>query len=312
MVYRPAYPLLLALLGLTRVAAAQDDSVRVTCPALAPDAAAQVEARTRATLLTSVSGNLKVHIECGAETAVVRVIVGERSESTLVTLPPERPEDALLAAVEHALDALEHETEGASAEFAPPPERRATATAPAVAPPSPTQPAPLPSRRPPPPEAARWDLGGAALAELWSGRVGYGARLMLEREQSAWSFGAAFGELVTPAIPNGFRAHEVHAFAFGAFEERTTTGLRAALGIGASVLVVEPNAELIARSSTTASSAFFSVELGRPVRFGRAWLLPALAARIFPAGRDVNVDATRRLELPRVCPSLSVAFGYAI
>ena len=48
------------------------------------------------------------------------------------------------------------------------------------------------------------------------------------------------------------------------------------------------------------------------MRFGQAWLLPALSLRLFPARREVTVDATRRLALPPLCQALFLGFGYEI
>jgi hypothetical protein len=304
--------LFLALVGEARAAAAQDDAVRVACEALAPEDAAQVEARIRATLLTAPAVDVSVRIDCTATTANVRVVAGERSETAALLLPDDNRRDALLATVEGLLAALERENTTAL-----PPQPAATPPAasvpalptPASAPPPVAPPQALPSARG---NAPRWDLGAGALAELWEGAVGYGARLVSERRQGSWSVGADLGWLTTPEFTDAFRAHELHAFVFGALEERHTTGLRGALGAGVSVLTVLPSPDIVVRTPTTLPLVFLNAELARPVRFGRGWLLPALDVRFFPGRREVTVDAERRLVLPPVCPALFLAAGYEI
>ena len=126
--------LLFALLVAEPRAAAEDDAVHVACDTLAAEDAAQIEARTRATLLTSSSGNLKVLVECNPATATVLVSAGERFESTTLTLPGEHAREALLTAIESTLAALERNETGATATFPENPSR-----------------CPKPKRRRPPP-----------------------------------------------------------------------------------------------------------------------------------------------------------------
>lgn len=309
--------LFLALVGEAPAATAQDDAVRVACEALAPEDAAQVEARIRASLLTAPPVDVSVRIDCTATTANVRVVSGERSETAALVLPEDNRRDALLATVEGLLEALERENTAP-----PPPQASATppadsvpvlpttATAPPpVAPPPVALPQPSPSARG---NAPQWDIGAGALAELWEGAVGYGARLFSERRQGSWSVGADFGWLTTPEFADVFRAHELHAFVFGALEERRTTGLRGALGAGVSVLTVLPRPDIVVRTPTTLPLVFLNAELARPVRFGRGRLYPALDVRFFPGRREVTVDAERRLVLPPVCPALFLGVGYEI
>jgi hypothetical protein len=317
--HRPAWLIFAALLGVARAGTAQDDSVRVTCDALTPDDAAQVEARTRATLLTTADGNLSVRIECAADTATVRAVAGERTESTVLTLPGENPREALLAAVERTLAALERPGTGTGTGTGtgagqPLPTSAVPAASAGAAVATPPRPAPappvtkvaVPERR-----APAWEVGAGALAEVWQGTIGYGARLVVERRWAPWSVGAAFGWLTAPG-QDAFRANEFHALALGALEEERVTGIRGSLGAGISVLTVAPDPELVARSSTTLALVYLELGVARPVRFGRGWFLPAAGLRLFPGRREVIVDATRRLVLPPVCPSLFLGFGYEI
>ena len=306
------------LLGVTRVASAQNDTVRVTCDALSADDAAQVEARTRATLLTTPDVTVLVRIECSGATVTVRAIAGERTESTVLTLPDDNPGEALLAAVEHTLQALERtDTTGGTTEprLPPPPTVAAVPASPAVvgvspppadAPP-PTSPSPPLERRPP-----AWELGAGVLGEAWQGAVGVGARVVVDQHAAPWTVGAALGWATPVGLDAAFGANELHAFAFAALEEARTTGVRGGAGIGLSALSVTPHPEVVATNSTSMSVVFFDAEVSRPVRFGQAWLLPALSLRLFPARREVTVDATRRLALPPLCPALFLGFGYEI
>ena len=314
--HRPTWPVILALVGVARTAVAQDDTVRVTCDALTPEDAAQVEARTRATLLLSDDTHLSVRIDCAADKATVRVATGERTESTVLTLSGENARDALVAAVERTLEALERPGESgagtappsgtkparAGAAVVPPPKSEtASATAPAT-----TTVSPAPER-----DARAWQVGAGVLGELWGGDLGLGARLAAERRVAPLSVGMTLGWLRALGGDEVFRADEFHAIAYGGLEERAT-GLRGSLGTGVSVLTVSPDSEVVAQSSTLLSLVMFELGISRPVRFGRAALLPALDLRLFPARREVNVDAAHRLVLPPLCPSLFLGFGYEI
>ncbi|HEV8548031.1 MAG TPA: hypothetical protein VGQ57_03365 [Polyangiaceae bacterium] len=304
-----------AVLGAAHPVVAQDDTVRVSCDALTPDDAAQVEARVRATLLTAVDAKLSVRVDCAQGSASIRVVAGERTESLELALPAEKPHEALIAAVESLLETLEQTNAGEPADSSPRQAVASSAPPPARPAPAPSVPAESPSpatRAPPDSEAAHWDVGAGALAELWQGAIGYGARLVVERRRAPWSLGGALGWLTTPELTELFRTHELHALAFGAFEEGRYTGLRASLGAGASMLVIRPDAELVVQTPTTLALPFLNAELSRPVRFGHAWVFPAVALRIFPGRREVTVDAERRLVLPPFCPALFLGLGYEL
>lgn len=310
--------LLLALLGVTRPSFAEDDAVRVHCDALTPDDGAQVEARLRATLLTAAQGTTSVRIDCDANIATVRILAGEHTEAAEVVLPADNPREPLLAAIERLLVTLEEQSRGTAE-----PAQRAAADSPSVAPKSSAPPSvavalppvaqPTTSRRPAPalPATSHWDVGAGATGELWDGALAYGARLHAERRQSAWSIGAAAAWLTTSAVTDVFRPNEFHGFVFGALEE-PRTGLRGSLGVGASTLRIRTQPGVVALTPTALSVVLFDVEVARPVRFGRVWLLPAFELRIFPAAREVTVDAERRLALPPVCPGVFLGVGYTI
>ena len=304
----------MALLVGPRRTAAQDDTVRIRCEALTPDDAAQVEARTRATLLTAPAGNLSVRVLCDGSNAAVLVTAGERSEAVTLTLAGDRPREALLAAIESTLAALQRQEAGATAAF--PGASSVTSTPkPVVAPPHPQSVAPASPQHPTTSlrgERPGWLVGAGAIGELWDDELAYGVRLGVERRQPPWVFGVTFGWLTAGEKADSFRANELSASLFGAIEDRRSTGLRASLGVGMSVLVVAPNPELIVRSDTTLPLAFLDLGLSRPVRFGRAALVPAVGLRLFPGRREVHVDSTRELVLPPLSPSLFLGFGYEI
>ncbi|HEY3500448.1 MAG TPA: hypothetical protein VGK73_37405 [Polyangiaceae bacterium] len=296
-----------------RPSRAQDDAVRVTCSALSPEDAAQVETRTRATLLTARTGNLRVTVQCEGRAATILVAAGDRSEWTTLPLDEAQPRDALLAAIEQTIAALERQKGGATAAFpresAPAPAGTANTNAP---PPHAATPAPAPPpANPLRSQRSSWVVAAGVFGELWTERIGYGARLALERRMLPWAVGASFGWLTTPET-DAFGANEVHALLFVAIEERAFTGLRGSLGAGMSVLVVAPSPDLVVRSDTTLPLAFLELGLSRPIGFGRATLLPAVGLRLFPTSREVHVDATRRLALPPLSPSLFLGFGYEI
>jgi hypothetical protein len=315
---RSAGLLFVASLGITLRGAAEDDSVRVRCGVLTPDDAAQVEARLRATLLTVNSGTTSVRIDCDANIASVSLATGERTQSVDVVLPLDNPREPLLAAIERLLVMLEEEARGTAAASTAP---SSAASSPPPVTVSPTNPVALPvavtsvpraeRTASSPRSAPRWALGAGALGELWGGSFAYGARVLAERRQSAWSLGAAFGWLTTPEMADVFRTNEFHGLLGGALEE-ARTGLRGSLGVGASALTIRTQPGVVALTPTALWLVFFDAEVARPVRFGRAWLRPALELRLFSARREVTVDAERRLALPPVCPALFLGAGYEI
>jgi cell division septation protein DedD len=273
--------------------------------------------RRGATLLTTDEGNLSVRIDCIGDKATVRAVAGGRTQSTSLTLSGENAREALLAAVERTLEALERAGEPGTAPHPAPagtsPAQAAGTTPPSANPEPEPEPEPAPAPVPPPTErdARSFQVGAGVLGELWDGAFGLGARLAAERRLSPFSLGVALGWLRALAGDEPFRADELHAFAYGGLEERST-GLHCSLGAGISVLTVTPDPEVVAQSPTTLSLVMFELGLSRPVRFGRASLLPAVGLRVFPARREVNVDATHRLVLPPLCPSLFLGLGYEL
>ena len=225
----------------------------------------------------------------------------------MLALPAENPREALVAAVERVLAALEQPGGGASDAPQGPP------GAPVAGPPSvPATAAVEPVAPPPSASAPRGEVGAGVLGEIWDGSFAYGARLVVDYRRAPWSVGAAFGWLTTPEATDAFRANELSGMVFGALEEARTTGLRGSLGVGLSALTVSPEPGIIVHTPTMMALVYADAELARPVRFGHVWLLPAVGARLFPGRREVTVNAARRLVLPPLCPALFIGLGYEI
>jgi hypothetical protein len=315
----------LLLLAWCRTARA-DARLDLACPELTREQAAELEARVRASLLTTTVVTERVSIACGAEGASVLVETSVRHAARELSLTAADPREQLLAAVEAALRELSEAPASAApseavpdvgenvalapatAVPAPPP----AATAPrALAPAAPTPPAPVVQRAPSSARALELSLG--ARAEPWRDGLALGA-----------AHGAAYGTRVFAIGVVAAGVSELHGrdeFAISewsgaldaTWQPRWAWGFRGQLGAGPSLLLVTPRAELAARDTTQRSAWFVELALSRPIRLGSVWAVsPGLGARAFTAQRNVNVNGRRELELGGVVPRLGLGISYTL
>lgn len=301
----------LALLAVVRSGRAAEP-VHVICDELTAEEAAEIDARTRASLLSEPGSSAEVRIRCELGTATVLAIAGDRSASAVITLPHAGLADALFEAVEGTLEELEPRADAPT--VAPAPTALPSAPRPELC-----TPCVRARERPPDTARARTDavtnpsitLGVAALGELWNGRFAYGGRVLVAAGGPLWSAGAAVGGLTSATYPAAFRPAEWHALVFASFEPRALGGVRGRVGAGLSVLVVSPERGVVASSGTSLSKPFGELDLERPFRAGRFAVVPALGLRL-AARRNVIVDGVSRLELPVVVPQAFVGVSYAL
>jgi len=289
----------------------------VNCDELTPEEAAEIEARTRASLLTDTGAGIEVRLRCELGTASVLAIAGDRSASAVLALPQPALKDALVEAVEKTLQELEQRALTPSAPSTTP-----------LVPPAGPAPAPLPAplpcaackqieTRPPDSTATRTErapnitLGALALAAFWGGRFAYGGRVLVATNGPRWSAGAAVGGLTSVTHPSAFTPVEWHAVALASFDSPALGGIRSTAGVGISTLVAKPHAGVVASSGTALPAPFGELGVERPFRTGHLALVPALGVR-FEARRDVVVDGHSRFELPVVVPQAFVGVTYAL
>lgn len=313
---RPRWHALAFFWLLAAAAPAAENDVVVACDALTSDEAAELDARTRATLLADGPEGTQVRLRCEAELATVIAVTGDASESAVVHLPNASLKDALLAAVDRTLAAAKERAQGASATFAaePLPEP----------PPLPTPPATAAVRAddsvddstivPPAPERPTHfvRLGAGALFTTWNAQPAYGGRARVEVAFPPWSVALALGGLTSAERAESFVPSEWHALAVGALDLEAVAGLRLSAGAGVSVLLASPSSGLANESGTASTAALFELGLSRPLRAGHVIVTPELDLRLFSGRREVKVDGTTQMTVPIASPLLALTFAYEL
>lgn len=307
-----------AALAAARPARASDEAVRVTCPDLSTERAAELESRVRANLLTTELA-ATVMIACRPDRT--DVTVNSAPDSVTVQVPSGSADtfrDDVLHGVEEALRELARRrasapgasSEPTSIEPTPATSGERAPSLPAAAPPPPKAPAATrPPSAPPQRRAGRaWtELSAAALGEAWSDSVAVGAALGVARSSGALWYGARAAVLVPTAASAGFSAAEYWAALELGFQPAFAAGIRVTLGVGPSVLFVAPHATLTTRNSAATSALFFDAAVSRPFWFGRFAIVPSAGARLFTRERGVRIDAKERLKLSGLVPQLSLS-----
>lgn len=294
-------------------APAAENDVVVACDALTSDQAAELDARTRATLLADGPDGTQVRVRCEVELATVIAVTGEQSESAVVRLPNASLKEALLGAVDRTLAAAKERARGASATIAPEPI---------------PEPLPLPTPPAPPPvpavDAATLTpvtparpthlvrLGAGGLFATWDAEPAYGGRARVEIGFQPWSVALALGGLTSGERAGSFVPSEWHALAVGALDLQAVAGLRLSGAAGVSVLLASPSSGLANESGTASSAAVFELGLSRPLRAGHVIVTPELDVRLFSARREVKVDGTTQLTLPVASPLLALTVSYEL
>jgi hypothetical protein len=306
-----------------RAAADATDPVVVACPDLPRAKAAELEARARATLLTS-DLSATVAISCAGEQVVVQVDAGDDSVTLKLRVLEATLREEVLRALDRALAEL-------SARVAPDDQ----AATPAPAPTSATESGvPQPGRDaadtadqpdaaetpPPPPPPTQepaspaqltttdTEVGALVVGESWRDGIALGGGLRAAvLFDSTWSCGIRAGAL----YPVGLREAtvvEAHALLEAAITARGLAGLRFTLAAGPSLLFASPESGYVAPRETVKSAVRIEAQIGRPFRWRRAELTPWVGARAFTAERGVRVAEQARLVLGGVQPQ----FGFAL
>jgi hypothetical protein len=308
-----------ALLGLVSnipPARAAGEGVVVACPELPEARTAELEARARATLLTSEVA-AKASISCAGDAVVIRVETGDDGVTINLRVRAATLREEVLRALDRALADLRARVTPDAQVEAPPSavstgaestEAIEPVTHDALPPSSPATVAPAPSSVQAPSERGM-ELAADLIGESWGKHAALGggieARLNFD---SPWGFGIRAGAFY-PLGLGELTAFEGHALAEVAFTANALAGLRFGVGAGPSLLFVSPGSGLSASGGTFKSAVRVEAQLSRPFRFSRLAVAPWLGLRFFSAERGVRVVEQRRLILGGVQPQLGVAFS---
>lgn len=307
-------PLPLALnIPLARADVSATDGVVVACPELPEARTAELEARARATLLTTELP-ATVAISCVGDGVVVQVDAGGESVTLKLRVAAATLREEVLRALDRALADLGARvtTEGQTAASAPAP---GTVTGSGVSqpgaddaaekPPPPTQQPVSPAQ----PRASETEVGVHVTGERWGNRpaLGGGLRGAL-RFDSTWSCGIRAGAL-RPLSLGEATVVEAHAMLEAAFTARGLAGLRFGVGAGPSLLFASPESGFVAPGATLKSALRVEVQIGRPFRWHKVELTPWVGARAFTAERGVRVAERARLVVGGVEPQLGLALS---
>ncbi|HEY8946459.1 MAG TPA: hypothetical protein VIM73_19545, partial [Polyangiaceae bacterium] len=293
------------------------DAVVVACPDLPQARTAELEARARATLLTS-DLSATVAISCVGERVVVHVNVGDDSVTLKVRVQAATLREEALRALDRALADLSARVtpEGQTAaptsapntrtgSAVPPPGTHAAADGPNAADTRPSSATHEPDQTP----IRETEVGALVLGESWRDGLALGGGLRAAvRFDSTWSCGIRAGGL----YPAGLREAtvvEAHAMLEAAVTARGLAGLRFTLGAGPSLLFASPASGFVAPSATLKSALRFEAQIGRPIRWQKAELTPWVGARAFTAERGVRVAERTRLVLGSAQPQVGVALS---
>jgi hypothetical protein len=310
-----------------RAVADATDPVVVACPDLPQAKAAELEARARATLLTS-DLSATVAISCAGEQVVVQVDAGDDGVSLKLRVLEATLREEVLRALDRALADLSarmaRDDQAATPAPAPTtatesgvpqPGRDAADTADtadtadkpdaAETPPPPTQEPASPGQL----TTTETEVGALVVGESWRDGIALGAGLRAAVHfDSTWSCGIRAGAL----YPVGLREAtvvEAHALLEAAITARGLAGLRFTLGAGPSLLFASPESGYVAPRETVKSAVRIEAQIGRPFRWHRAELTPWVGARTFTAERGVRVAEQARLVLGGVQPQFGLALS---
>jgi hypothetical protein len=294
------------------------DGVVVVCPRLDEAPAAELEARARATLLTS-DLSATVAISClGEGVVVVQVDAGGESVTLKLRVLTATLREEVLRALDRALADLGARLTAEGATAAP---ALASSTvtgsggsplgpdAAETLPPPPTDQPDL-SEKPREREREReTEVSALFVGESWGNQLALGAALRAAlRFDSTWSCGIRTGVLHPLALDEA-TVIEAHALLEVAGTARGLAGLRFAVGAGPSLLFVSPESEFVAPGATLKSALRIEAQIGRPFRWRRAELTPWVGARAFTAERGLRVAEQARLVVGGVRPQFGLALS---
>lgn len=297
-------------------AQAASDAAIVSCPDLPEARTAELEARARATLLTSELAATAA-ISCSGDSVLIRVEAGDDAVTLKLRVGAATLREEVLRALDRALADLR-------ARLSPDTQVEGTAGAPS----GPTaaseaQPAPEKTDAPPlvreevaPPEVSRAEASSERALEVtahlmgegWGKRGAIGGGLGARLSSGSIWCGVRVGAF-HPLGLDEFAVLEGHAMAEVALTARAVAGLRFGVGAGPSLLFVSPSSGFSAAGATLKSAVRFEAQLSRPFRFGRVKLAPWLGLRFFTAERGVRVAGRTRLALGGVLPQVGIALS---
>jgi hypothetical protein len=293
------------------------DGVVVVCPDLPEARTAELEARARATLLTSEL-SATVAISCvGEGTVVVQVDAGGDSVTLKLRVLAATFREEVLRALDRALADLGASVTPEGGTAAPAPAANDTAAGSDV---SPSRPGPEVAETPPSPSThqpaapaqlleSEVEVGVQVMGESWSNRLALGGGLRTAvRFDSTWSCGIRAGALF-PVRLREATVIEAHALLEVAVTARSLAGLRFAVGAGPSLIFVAPESGFVASGATPKSALRIEAQLARPFRWHRAELTPWVGARAFTAERGVRVADQERLLIGGIQPQFGLALS---
>jgi hypothetical protein len=298
-------------------ARAAGDATIVACPELPEARTAELEARARATLLTSELAATAA-ITCSEDGVVIRVEAGDDSVTLKLRVGAATLREEVLRALDRALADLrarvrpeaQGEVVAGATNGATEPSKAETVPAkPEAPPPAPVVTAPEVPRA----EAAskrELAVGAHLMGESWGkvGAIGGGLGAGLSFD-SRWWFGVRVGA-VHPLGLSDFTVLEAHAMAEASYTANSLAGVRFGVAAGPSLLFVSPNAGLSAAGATLRSAARLEARLSRPFRFGRLELAPWLGLRFFSAERGVRVAQHPRVDLSGALPQAGLSLSF--
>jgi hypothetical protein len=285
------------------------DGVAVVCPDLPEAASAELEARARATLLTS-DQSATVAISCVGETVVVQVDAGGDSVTLKLRVVAGTLREEVLRALDRALADLGARATPAGQTSAPAP---AAVTGVESGEPQHGSDAAEAPQLPPPAQSptteTETELGAQVMGEGWGKMAALGGGLRAAvRFDSTWSCGVRAGALYPLALREA-TVIEAHAMLEVAVTARDLAGLRFGLGAGPSLLFASPESGFVAPRATLKSALRIEAQIARPFRWHRAELTPWIGARTFSAERGVRVSEQARLVVGGVGPQFGLALS---
>lgn len=305
-------------LALVRPAAAAEPEVALDCAQLTREQAAEVEARARATLLTSTVAVTRVLVSCAESEARVVVESGSAQATEQVPLLTPDIRTPLVDAVDRAIQVLASRARAAAA-LPPEPAPPASAEPPVQA----LVPTPAPAVKPraqaatvaPSPRAqgpARsLRASASALAEVWTNGGGLGGALAVGYGTRQLQLGVQITAITSPSSSDAFHASEYGAALGVGWVPGWARGFRGGLALGPSLLAVSPRSDLTPRGDTSVAAWFVELGLARPFWFGNWALTPELSARLFSGQREVTLDEQTQLIIPYFVPRLALTLAYA-
>jgi hypothetical protein len=296
------------------------DDVVVVCPELPEARTAELEARARASLLTSEL-SATAAISCASDGVVIRVVAGDDSVTLKLRVGAATLREEVLRALDRALADLRARVRpdiqaegpaGARSARTEPSNARVEPDKPDAPPPVPPAATPPEASRGQPPSARETEVEVAVhlMSESWGKNAAIGAGLGAAlRFDSAWWCGIRVGAF-HPLALGEVTVIEGHAMAEVAFTASALAGLRFGVGAGPSLLFVSPNSGFSAPGATLKSAVRLEAQLSRPFRFGRVELAPWLGLRFFTAERGVRVAQRTRLVVGGVLPQVGLALSF--